>query len=62
MLTKREIEVLRLICNGDDNNEIAEKLYISRHTAKAHVKSILRKLGAKNRVRAAYLASELKLL
>lgn len=51
--TKREIEVLQLICQGYTNLQIAESLNISFHTAKAHVASILQKLGTKNRLLAA---------
>ena len=48
-LTEREISVLNLIIEGKNNNEIAEKLFISVHTAKAHVCNILNKLGVSNR-------------
>ncbi len=52
-LTKREIELLRLIIKGDSNHKIAEKLNISIHTVKAHIESIYRKFGAHNKVQAA---------
>lgn len=48
IITKREQEILLLICNGLTNPEIAEKLFISVPTANTHRKSILAKFGAKN--------------
>ncbi len=51
-LTTREQEVLDLMSKGYTNKEIAEKLIISSHTAKAHVSSIMHKIGAANRVQA----------
>ncbi len=50
-LTRRELEVLELLGAGASNASIATRL--STHTAKSHVKRILRKLGAANRVEAA---------
>lgn len=47
-LTKREIEVLRLIAEEYSNPEIAEKLYISIRTVDTHRRNLLEKLGAKN--------------
>ena len=52
-LTRRELEVLALIADGATNVQIAGHLVISESTAKSHVKRILRKLGAGNRVEAA---------
>jgi len=52
-LTRRETEVLRLIAEGATNAQIAARLVITEDTAKSHVKRILRKLGAGNRVEAA---------
>ena len=52
-LTAREIEVLKQIKLGHSNKKIAENLGISKHTVKAHVRSILFKLGVKNRLLAA---------
>jgi len=51
-LTARELDVLRLIAEGDANKEIAWKLGISEHTAKFHVASILGKLDAGSRTEA----------
>jgi DNA-binding CsgD family transcriptional regulator/GAF domain-containing protein len=51
-LTRREVEVLRLMATGDTNGRIARRLVISEGTVKSHVKHILRKLGAANRAEA----------
>ena len=51
-LTRREIEVLRLMAAGETNGRIARRLVISEGTVKSHVKHILRKLGAANRAEA----------
>jgi DNA-binding CsgD family transcriptional regulator len=55
-LTDRELEVLRLVCEGATNREIAQRLVISENTAANHVRSILTKTGSANRTRAAMLA------
>ncbi len=51
-LSTRERQVLGLLVDGKTNLEIAELLFISRHTATAHVSGLLRKLGAASRVEA----------
>lgn len=51
-LTRREIDVLRLMAAGQTNAGIAARLIISEGTVKSHVKHILRKLGAANRAEA----------
>ena len=56
VLSEREQEVLRLIAAGKDNDAIAGELFISRHTVKNHISSILLKLEVTNRVQAAVLA------
>src|SRR6202021_693903 len=48
-LTTREIDVLRLIANGNANKLIGDQLTITEETVKGYVKSILSKLGAKDR-------------
>ncbi|QIV85511.1 GAF domain-containing protein [Mycolicibacterium frederiksbergense] len=53
MLTRREIEVLRLMAAGRTNQQIADELVISTGTVKSHVKRVLRKLRATNRAEAA---------
>jgi len=61
-LTPREKEVLILIVEGLNNSAIAERLFISRSTAKAHVSNILSKLGVTNRAEAITLALRNKLV
>jgi DNA-binding NarL/FixJ family response regulator len=51
-LTPREIDVLRLISDGNANKEIAAQLSLTEETVKGHVKNILAKLGAKDRTHA----------
>jgi len=55
-LTAREREVLALMVQGLNNGTIAERLVVSRSTAKAHVSNILSKLGVSNRAEAIVLA------
>ncbi len=55
-LTKREMEVLKLIANGLSNTEIAEQLVISDHTVKGHVSNIFSKLHLADRTKAAVYA------
>jgi DNA-binding NarL/FixJ family response regulator len=57
-LTPREMEALELVKQGYKDKEIAENLNIAESTAKNHVKSIIAKLGAKNRTHAVSLARE----
>ena len=52
-LTRREVEVLRLLVAGRSNPEIAAALFISPRTATTHVTNILAKLGAQSRTEAA---------
>ena len=56
VLTERELEVLRLVTHGLSNQEISVQLNITLKTVKAHVSSILQKLGVENRVQAALYA------
>jgi len=58
-LTDSEQKVLTKLTKGLTNKEIADTLFISTHTVKAHLESIYEKLGAKNRVQAAIKALEL---
>jgi LuxR family transcriptional regulator, regulator of acetate metabolism len=53
LLTRRELDVLKLMARGDSNKAIATELVVSEGTVKFHVKNILRKLSAANRVEAA---------
>ena len=52
-LTKREQEILRLVCMGMSNRQVADELLISEHTVKLHVSKILRKLNLSNRTQMA---------
>jgi DNA-binding NarL/FixJ family response regulator len=55
-LTGREIEVLRRVAAGNTNRQVAAQLAIVEETVKAHMKSILSKLGAKDRTHAVTIA------
>lgn len=57
-LTPRELEILRHLAEGQSNKAIGRALDITDGTVKLHVKSILRKLGARSRVEAAVFAVE----
>jgi len=48
-LSKREAEVVRLICQGLANREIAENLFISEFTVKGHIKNVMKKMRAGSR-------------
>ncbi len=57
-LTPRELEVLKLLCRGLANKEIARELDLQEPTVKLHVKTLYRKIDAKNRTHAAMIAKE----
>ncbi|MCP4543235.1 MAG: response regulator transcription factor [Chloroflexi bacterium] len=61
-LTRREYEVLVLLVEGLNNPGIAERLHISRSTARAHVSNIFAKLGVSNRAEAIALALRTQLV
>jgi LuxR family maltose regulon positive regulatory protein len=61
-LSKRELEVLRLICAGHSNQEIAEELIIALDTVKRHASNIYGKMGVKRRAQAILKARELALV
>jgi DNA-binding NarL/FixJ family response regulator len=58
LLTAREREVLRLVCEGLGNGDIARRLFISEKTVKVHVSHIFEKLGVATRVQAVLAATE----
>lgn len=58
-LTRRELDVLRLLASGRSNKEIASSLVVAVGTVKVHIERILGKLGASNRSEAAIRAIEL---
>ncbi len=49
VLSARELEVLLLLDEHRGTDEIAQRLFISEHTVRSHVKSLLRKLGVSSR-------------
>lgn len=55
-LSKRELEILRLVVEGKSNTEIAKELYLSPNTIKTHVGGIMNKLCVNGRVQAAVAA------
>ena len=57
-LNDRQRDVLRLVAEGLSNREIAERAHLSEHTVKGYVEEILERLGARNRVHAAILATK----
>ncbi|MDE2335781.1 MAG: response regulator transcription factor [Alphaproteobacteria bacterium] len=56
-LSRQEMRIVRCLANGDPNKVIAQYLNISETTVKVHVRTILRKMGARNRTQAALLAT-----
>ncbi len=59
-LSRREREVLRLVAEGLDNREIAERLFLAEQTVKNHVSTIYSKLDVRDRVHLIRLAMRLK--
>ena len=51
-LTKREIEILRLVAEGHPNSQLAKMLWVTEQTVKFHLSKIYRKLGVSNRTEA----------
>src|SRR5205807_8918217 len=55
-LTRREVEVLRLLARGLSNKQVAERLVITTKTAGSHIEHIYRKIDASNRAQASLFA------
>lgn len=62
MLTRRELEVLRLVATGETDRGIAATLFVSRRTISSHVSNILAKLEAPSRRAAVMTAARIGLL
>jgi DNA-binding CsgD family transcriptional regulator len=60
-VTRRELDVLRLLAEGRTNRQIGASLFISEKTASVHVTNLLRKLGVPNRIAAAAIAQRVGL-
>jgi LuxR family maltose regulon positive regulatory protein len=61
-LTERELEVLRLMCMGHSNQQIADEIIVSVNTVKKHTSNIYGKLGVRNRAQAVLRAREIELV
>ncbi|SEQ23690.1 response regulator [Thalassovita taeanensis] len=61
-LTPREIQVLKGLCDGKANKEIARDNDLQEVTIKLHVKNLCRKLGARNRTHAAMIGRDRQLI
>jgi DNA-binding NarL/FixJ family response regulator len=61
-LTEREVQILRLIADGTNNLDIADRLGLSLGTVKGHVRDILDKLQAADRTHAAVIGLKRRLI
>jgi DNA-binding NarL/FixJ family response regulator len=59
-LTEREWEVLDLLCAGQTPDEVATSLFLAEETVRSHIKSIMRKLGARSRREAVAIANRMR--
>ena len=62
LLTSREAEILKLLTEGLNNNEIADKLCVQPVTVGSHLKHIFKKLKVSNRIQAAMVATKMNLV
>lgn len=62
LLSVREVEVMDVVLAAKSTQEIAERLYISEHTVRNHVRNILTKLGARSKLEAVVRAAQLGLI
>ena len=60
LLSRRELDVARLVVERHTNNEIAEKLFLSRKTVETHMSAVFRKLGVSSRVEVARMVERLE--
>ena len=60
-LSKRELQILEMVCRGLSNQEIAERSFIALSTVKTHINKIYAKLAVKSRTQAAARALELRI-
>ena len=58
ILTAREAEILAMVASGATNEQIAEKLFLSRHTVKTHLYNIFKKINVPNRLQAVLWAAK----
>lgn len=61
-VTRRELEVLRLVAAGHRSQDVAEMLFLSKRTVDFHLANIFEKLGAQNRIQAVRAAQSLGLI
>jgi DNA-binding NarL/FixJ family response regulator len=59
LLSRRELDVARLVVERNTNNEIAERLFVSRKTVETHMSAVFRKLGVSSRVEVARMVERL---
>lgn len=57
-MSKREVEILKMLASGMSNKELGERLFVSEHTVKWHLQRVFAKLGVRNRTRAVATARE----
>ena len=62
LLTRRELEILRLIAAGTSTQNVAERLHVSPTTVRNHIQNLLSKLGAHSRLEAVAVATRRRLL
>jgi DNA-binding NarL/FixJ family response regulator len=55
-ITRRQLEVLRLLADGQSNKQISNQLFLTENTVKAHVSALFRSLGASNRTECVNIA------
>ncbi len=61
LLTKTEIEIVKMICKGHSNKEIMKKLKVTEQSVKSHLNRIYKKTGVSDRIELAMFAIEKKL-